>query len=523
MPTGEDDVPTGTGRAAPERSGLDRIGSGRAASDRAAPERTLGGRAAPDAASALGSRPIGLLLWQSCSQTTLSVGLWGVYALTNAWFVARGVGAAALAAVSLVTPVALVLGAVSTTVGVGGASLVSRSLGAGDRARAARVAGNAFIVYWSSAALIGLSGVLFLDPLLTLLGATPETRGYAYDYALVILAGAVTATGFSGLVRAEGRMRFSTLLWVLPVLTQITLDPLLVLGLGLGVRGAALGTVGGQTVSLGMSLWFFFGQRDRPYRIALADLRPHGPTVLGLVAVGASSLLAGLGATLLVTLANHLLVGAGGATALGAFALCARIGTFVAMPQTGIAQGLQPIVGFNAGRGETARVARATTLALWATVLYGVGACLALFVLARPMAGLFTSDPVAVDQAVRALRILALVHPLAGVAPLVSARFQALGAPRAAYLISVGGTSGIRVPALLVLGGSGVVGLWVSFPVAELLVAGLALFLLRRGSVVRRPGSSLRPRARGPWPGARGAPRRGSGRGGRARSGWPGG
>jgi putative MATE family efflux protein len=431
-------------------------------------------------AEALGTEPVGRLLWHACTQTTMSVGVYGIYALTNAWFVARGVGPVAFAAVNTIAPVLMVIGAVATTVGAGGASLVSRSLGAGDPARAARAAGNALVAFWASAVAVGVAGLLLIDPLLTALGATGELRGHARDYAIIILAGTLTATGFSSLVRAEGRMRFSTLLWVLPVLTQITLDPILIFGCGLGVRGAALGTVGGQAVSAGLSLWFFFGQRRRPYRIGLAQLRPHGATLRQLVAVGSPSFLAGFGATLLTALANNLLVAAGGAVALGAWALCARIGTFVAMPQLGIAQGLQPVVGFNAGRGDAERVREATTLTLRATVTYGLVMCVALLVAAEPLTGLFTTDPAVRDQAATALRIVALSYPFAGIVPLLSARFQALGRPRPAYLISIGTIVAVKVPLLIAFSRLGTTGLLASFPAAELVAAGAAVLVLRR-------------------------------------------
>jgi putative MATE family efflux protein len=431
-------------------------------------------------AAALGIAPVGRLLWHACLQTTMSVGVYGIYALTNAWFVARGVGPLAFAGVNAVAPVLLVVGAVATTVGAGGASLVSRSLGAGDAAQASRAAGNAFVVFWATAIAVGVGGVLLIDPLLTVLGATGPIRGYAHDYGIVILAGAVTATGFSSLVRAEGRMRFSTMLWVLPVITQITMDPVLIFGFGWGVRGAAWGTVGGQAVSMGMSLWFFFGQRHRPYRIGLADLRPHGSTLRQLVAVGSPSLLAGLGAALLAALTNNLLIGAGGAVALSAWALCARIGTFMTMPQLGIAQGLQPVAGFNAGRGSYERVRRATTLTMRATVGYGAAVCAGLLVMAGPLTGLLTSDPAVRGQAATALRILALSYPFAGIVPLLSARFQSLGQPRPSYLISIGTVLAVKMPLLIGFSHLGTTGLWISFPVAELASSGVALLVLRR-------------------------------------------
>jgi putative MATE family efflux protein len=435
----------------------------------------------------LGTRPIGRLLWNSASQATISVSTYSIYALTNALFVSRGVGAIAFAAVNTAAPVLLILGAVSTTVGIGGASMVSRSLGAADTRQAARAAGNAFVAYWATAAIISVLGLLLLDPLLNVLGGTSETYGYAHQYTQVILAGAVTATGFSSLVRAEGRMRFSTMLWVAPVICQIALDPLLILGCGLGVRGAALGTVGGQAVSMGMSLWFFFGQRDRPYRITRADLRPHGPTLRSLVGVGAPSFLTGLGTTLVVALVNNLLVLLGGPVILSAYAICTRISTLVLMPQTGISQGMQPLVGYNVGRGLTARVNRTRTLALCATIAYGTAACLLLLATADPLTSLFTNDPAVRGAATHALRILALSYPLAGVTTLVSAYFQTLGRARPSYVISIGSTVVIRVPLLLTFSLFGTLGLWISFPTAEAVCAGASILILSRLPPQRQP------------------------------------
>ncbi|MEU2198972.1 MATE family efflux transporter [Isoptericola sp. NPDC019482] len=435
----------------------------------------------------LGSRPIGRLLWHTCSQTTLSVGVYGIYALTNAWFVARGVGPTAMASVNLVAPILLGLGAVSTTVGVGGASLVSRSLGAGDPARAARAAGNAFVVFWVAAILTTVAGLTFLGPLLTALGATGATLQYARDYAVIILAGSIVSTGFSALVRAEGRMFFSTLLWLVPVLVQVTLDPLLIFGFDMGVRGAALGTVGGQAVSAGMSIWFFFIQRRRPYRIGWAALRPHGPTIGAVLGIGAPSFLAGAGTTVLTVLVNLSLsrddtvtagAAAGGAVALAAYAICARIQTFVTMPQTGISQGLQPVVGYNAGARLTDRVNRARILALRATLVYGVAAAGIIALAAEPLVRLFVDEPDVVATATDAMRIIAIGLAVAGVTPLVSAYFQALGQARPSYLISIGTLLAIKIPLVLTLGGLGPTGTWVALAGGELLAALVSLVVL---------------------------------------------
>ncbi|MFF4836613.1 MATE family efflux transporter [Streptomyces sp. NPDC001315] len=435
---------------------------------------------ATDHTTRLGTEPVARLLWRSCAQTTAAVGVYGIYALTNAWFVGHGVGDTAMAAVNLVAPLLMLLGAVSTTVGAGGASLVSRALGAGDPRAAARAAGNSFTLFWICAASTTVIGLAFLDPLLTLLGAHDELRDSAHPYAVVLLCGALVSTGFSSLVRAEGRMGYSTLLWLAPVAVQITLDPLLIFGFGMGVRGAALGTVGGQAVSAAMSLWFFFGQRRRPYRVGPRDLLPHGPTLRALLGVGLPSFLAGTGVTLLAVLVNSTLASAGSATALAAYAVCARLQTFVMMPHTGISQGLQPIVGYNTGRDLPERALQARNIALLGSLLYGLLTAAALALLAGPLVGLFLSNADTIATARQALRVLAIGLTVAGIAPLAAAYAQSLGRPAAAYLISIGSLLLIKVPLLVILGHLGTGGVWAALSAGELATAAGALLLLRR-------------------------------------------
>ncbi|GAA2352774.1 MATE family efflux transporter [Streptomyces violaceusniger] len=433
----------------------------------------------PDSTTRLGTEPVGRLLWRACTQTTAAVGVYGVYALTNAWFVGHGVGDTAMAAVNLAAPLLLLLGAVSTTVGAGGASLVSRALGAGDREAAARAAGNSFAVFWICATATTALGLAFLDPLLTLLGAHGELREIARPYAVILLCGAMVSTGFSSLVRAEGRTGYSTLLWVVAVAVQITLDPLLIFGCDLGVRGAALGTVGGQAVSAAMSLWFFFRRHDRPYRISLHDLLPHGPTLRTLLAVGLPSFLAGTGVTLLAVLVNSALVATGSATALAAYAVCARLQTFATMPHTGISQALQPLVGYNTGRGLHHRALHARNLALRGSLLYGLLTAAALALLAEPLTGLFLNDADTIATAAPALRVIALGLTVAGIGPLVASYAQALGRPMPAYTATLGALLLIKVPLVVTLGRLGTSGVWSALAAGELASAAVALLLLR--------------------------------------------
>jgi Na+-driven multidrug efflux pump len=117
--------------------------------------------------------------------------------------------------------------------------------------------------------------------------------------------------------------------------------------------------------------------------------------------------------------------------------------------------------------------------------------CLLLLALAAPLVGLFTTDPALRATATDALRVLAFTYPFAGVAMLVSARFQALGQPRPSYLISIGTIVAVKVPLLLALSRHGTRGLLISFPIAELITAGLGLLVLQRRTMPDTPPAAV--------------------------------
>jgi Na+-driven multidrug efflux pump len=133
----------------------------------------------------------------------------------------------------------MALGDISTTVGAGAASVVSRALGSKDVERASRTVASAFMIFWTSAVLVTILGLLFLDKIIYALGATESIAPYAMEYGRVILIGAITSTGYSAIVRADGNVRFSTAMWMIPVGANIILDPLFIYGFKWGVTMAA--------------------------------------------------------------------------------------------------------------------------------------------------------------------------------------------------------------------------------------------------------------------------------------------
>jgi putative MATE family efflux protein len=429
----------------------------------------------------LGAEPIGKLLWEMSSQTTFSLLVYAIYSITDTYFLSVGVNALAAAGASIIAPVLIALGGVATIVGVGGASVVSRALGGGDIARASRTVANTHLIFWTVAISISIFGTLLIVPIVNLLGATERVAPYAIEYGRIIFLGAITSTGYSAIVRADGNVRYSTALWVIPVVVNIVLSWLFVMVLQMGAGGAALATVIGQAVSAGMSFYFFFFRRNRTYDIKVAYFKPDRPIIGEVLLIGLPSFLKSISAGIVVIITNNLLRLLGGDSALAVFAIVGRLYTALGIPQTGIVQGMQPLVGYNFGLRRFNRVKRTITLSLRTTVIYGVlvgGMC---WLIPGVLIALLATDAVIITEGQTALRFLSLSYPLSGVAILVAAYFQSIGKVKQALLLTLGGMLFVKIPVLLLASNFfGLNGIWAAEAISELILCAFSWRLLKR-------------------------------------------
>jgi putative MATE family efflux protein len=431
-------------------------------------------------AQRLGTEKIGKLLLEMSSQTTFSLLVYAVYTITDMYFLSVGVNSLAAAGASIISPVLIALGGVATIVGTGGASVVSRALGAQDAVRASQTVANTFLIFWTVAIAITIFGTLWIEQIVYLFGATESIAPYAIEYGRIIFLGAITSTGFSAIVRADGSAGFSTALWVVPVTVNAVLCWLLIMVLGMGAGGAALATVIGQGVSALMSLYFFFFKRNRSYRIKAAYFLPDRAIIGQVLLIGLPSLLKSLSAGLVVIITNNLLKVLGGDAALGVFAIVGRLYSALAIPQTGIMQGMQPLVGYNFGQRAFKRVNDAVTLSLRASVVYGVVVCAICLLVPGALIGLLSAESGIIVEGQYALRWLALAYPLGGVAILVAAYFQSVGEAKQALAITLGGMLLIKAPVLLLASRMfGLTGIWAAEALSELILSAGALALLR--------------------------------------------
>lgn len=430
----------------------------------------------------MGSEKVGKLLWEMSSQTTFALLVYAVYSLTDTYFLSVGINSLAAAGASIISPVLLALGGVATTVGAGGASIVSRALGERNPDKAARVIANTLLLFWAVAILISILGVIFIEPLVRLFGATETVAPYAVTYGRIIFIGAVTSTGFSAIVRADGNVRYSTLMWIIPVSVNIVLCWLFIMVLHIGVAGAAFATITGQAISTCMSLYFFFFKKNRSYQIKAAYFKPEWPLIGEVLLIGFPSLIKNLSLGIVVIVMNNLLKVVGGDTALGVFAIVSKLYSGLITPQSGIVQGMQPIVGYNYGQQKFERVRKTLRISLMSSFLYGLLICGICLLFPAVLIGVLSNELAVITEGQTALRLISLAFPLTGIAALTAAYFQSLGKARQALILSLGGVLVVKLPVLFLLSRFGSLNwLWASEAISEGILCLVALGMLRYG------------------------------------------
>ena len=444
----------------------------------------------------LGQAPLGRLLLSMSVQTTVATLLYSLYSVINTVYVARGIGSEAAGGLAITFPLVLLLAGMTSTLGNGAASVVSRALGRRDVLGASAAAANAFLVFYAAAILVTVVGLVFLDPLLNIMGVTESLRPYARDYLQIILIGSVTSTAFSSIIRAEGNTRFAMLLWIIPVAVNIILDPVFIFALHAGVRGAAAATVIAQSVSVAMSVYYFFFSGKSALHFNSQVFQPNAAVIREVFSIGVPSLIQMISAGLSVMLVNNVLRVQGGSLAISSYGIVYRFMAFLIIPQTGVVQAVQPMIGYNAGAGRTDRVRRAATLACLDVALYGLLAFLAVRLSPGFWIGIFTSESDVLFLGTTILKAVTLTLPIAGIQSVAMAHFQALGKVRTAVFLALAQNVLVFLPVLLIFSQTfGITGIWYAFPISATLVAGLSICLLAinlKGS----PPPDRRPRSR---------------------------
>lgn len=407
-----------------------------------------------------------------------------VYNIVDRIFVGNYVGTNGLAAITICFPAMLLMFAFSLLISVGGASRVAILRGARRRRPAEQALAHAFMLL----ALVGIGGAAFsltpwTEKLLRFSGAGEEVIPLAKSYLKIILLGgpfALVGAGINSLVRACGSPRYAMATQVIGALTNVVLDAFFIVTLGMGVEGAAYGTVIAQALASACGVGFFYS-RFTSLRLRFHFfLRPRLKVIKKIVSVGFAPFIMELSFVLYMTIMNRTIRYYGGDLGLSALGIFFSIDSLLFLPSLAIGEATQPIIGYNYGAGKPERVLKAIRLAIiFVTVIYLFSFLLAeLF--ARQMMTLFSGDPELLALGVPGMRIGYAGIMFVGVPIITTSALQALGKARVALFMAIfRHTIFMFLPMLILPRFFGIWGIWMSFPVGDTLGCVMALFFLR--------------------------------------------
>lgn len=433
--------------------------------------------------SRLGTEPIPKILVKLALPAMVGMIVMALYNVVDAIYVARGVGTIGVAAVSIAFPVQMLVMAVAAIFGIGGGALISIALGAEDLERANRVFGNVIglVIFFSTcAALIGLT---LLTPMLLLFGSSETILPYARDYLGIILYSTVFfafAFTANNIIRAEGNAKTAMLTMIISAVLNVIITPIFIFGFEMGIRGAAFGTVVAQGITVVYLVIYFLTGRSSLTFIS-AFLIPQVTIIRQVVAIGASAFVRQAASSIMLIVVNNLLIIYGGDLAVAVMGIVVRVIMFTVMPILGVMQGMMPLVGFNYGASQAGRVSESIMLALKVSTIIALFAFILTMSLPKQLMMIFTGDAAVVEMGQVALRIVFALFFVNGIQIITSGVFQALGNARAAFLLALSRQVLFLIPLVLLLPLLfQLQGIWMAFPVADLLSFLVAVWLIKR-------------------------------------------
>ena len=440
-----------------------------------------------DRTKELETKSISALLWAYALPSIVSHIIASVYNIVDRVFLGQCVGALAIAGLAITMPIMNIIHAFGSLVGAGSAARMSIILGKKDINWAEKILGNSLLLTFIFGFLFVTGGYVFMDRILTMFGASPETISYAREYMDIVLPGMFMTTlsfNLTGLMRATGYPTKS--MWIMAggAILNIGLDALFIYGLDWGIAGAAWATTISMTCTGILSVAHFL-KRSSFIRFRRHAWKPKGYIFRNILLIGMSPFLMNLAASAVVALLNNQLLRYGGDLAVGAYGLANTFGSMSVMLILGLCQGMQPIAGYNYGAGHPLRLKEVYTLTRRINMLIGLlGAVLAL-TLPHAMLRMFTKEEELIQIGIPAMRFMLVMFPLVGFTITNSNFFQSIDKPWIAIVTSLSRQVIFLIPMMFImpiiymrLGLDSLPGVFCSCTVSDVFGAVLALILM---------------------------------------------
>lgn len=443
----------------------------------------------------MGTQPMLRLIVSMSLPAMFSMLVQSLYNIVDSMFVAR-LGEEALTAVSLAFPVQTLLIAVAVGTGVGINSLVARRLGEGRREEADHAATHGVLLALASWLVFAILGLCATRAFFQAFSDNPQVvdMGCQYLYVVTIASlGVFMEINLEKTLQATGNMIYPMVFQLIGAVANIILDPILIFGLlgmpRMGVLGAAVATVIGQLLAMAYSLYITL-RKEHEVKISFQHFRLRGRTIRDIYAVGLPSIvMQAIGSVLNMGL-NAILI-AFSEAAVSVMGVYYKLQSFVFMPVFGLTQGVMPIMGFNFGARNKARMLSALRYGCFIALGIMAAGTLLFLLLPRQLLMMFNASAQMLEIGIPALRIISICFIPAALGILFSTTFQAVGKGNYSLIISLLRQLIVILPVAYLMSRMGLVYFWYAFPIAEgvSLLASIGLY----GRLYRTHIRDLRP------------------------------
>lgn len=423
--------------------------------------------------------PVHKAVWKNALPAMAAMLMVLVYNLADTFFIGQTHDALQVAAVSLATPVFLMFMAVGTAFGIGGTSVISRALGEGRREYARKVCSfcmwGCIIVGIAMAALF----LVFMDPILSLIGASTDTWQLAKTYLSIVVCGGpfvLISNCYANVVRSEGESGKAMMGQLLGNLLNVILDPVMILGFGWNIAGAAIATVIGNLFGAAYYILYFV-RGNSSLSISIKDFTLKEKVCSSVLVIGVPAALGSMLMSVSQIIINSQMAEYGD-MAIAGMGVAMKVVTITGMVCMGLGQGVQPLLGYCVGAKLWKRFKEALRFSLTFALILGAALTAVCYLFVNQIVGAFLTDAAAFDFAVQFAKILLTTSFLFGVFYVLTNTLQAMGAATASLVINLSRQGIIFIPALFLLKAMiGLTGLVWAQPAADVISIFLAAVL----------------------------------------------
>ena len=436
----------------------------------------------------LGKEPLGKLLLRLAVPTVAAQLINMLYNIVDRIYIGHipEVGALALTGVGVCMPLILIVSAFAALVGNGGAPRASIALGKGEKDEAEKILGTCFSMQILISLVLTAVLLLWNRNFLLAFGASENTIEYGVSYMNIYSVGTIfvqLTLGMNFFITAQGFAKSGMLSVLIGAISNIVLDPVLIFGFHMGVKGAALATIISQGLSCIWVLSFLFGKKTT-LRIRRENMKLKRERVLPTLALGSSVFVMQSSESIIAICFNASLLKYGGDIAVGAMTILTSVMQFAMLPLQGLGQGAQPIISYNYGAGKKDRVKGAFKLLLKSSMLYAALLWIAVMLFPQLFAGMFTSDPALLAFTKTALRIYLAAMFIFGIQMACQLTFMSLGNAKASIVVAVMRKFILLIPLIFIMPAilktNQTMAVYLAEPIADILAVCFTIVLFRR-------------------------------------------